>query len=182
MELKKDETPKSTESTFSERPSVNDALFGNMDTPYQVQTSSYDSGNTGSKNSGNSNIIKYAIIAVVVILFVGGFLNNYRNLNKHNGTYELVSASQGLLTYTVEELEAASGMDIFASLKIKGTRCEVKIDYTYIKKEGVGQIKFKGDKLTIKDSSDTLTGYYDPSDDSITLESDGMKLKFIKVD
>ena len=184
MELKKDETPNNTENIYNERPSVNDALFGdlNTDTPYQIQSTSYNSIDSNSKKNNSSDIVKYAIIAVIAIFFIGGFLNNWRKLNMHNGTYELISASQGGLTYSVEELEAVSGMNIFASLKIKGSRCEVKIDYTYVKKDGVGQIKFDGNNLTIKDSSDTLDGYYDPTDKSITLESDGTALKFIKVD
>ena len=184
MELKKDEAQKNTENTYNERPSVNDALFGNldMDTPYQIQSTSYNSDESSPKKNNSSDIVKYAIIALIAIFFIGGFLNNWRKLNMHNGTYELVSASQGGLTYTVEELEAVSGMDIFASLKIKGSRCEVKIDYTYIKTDGVGQIKFDGNNVTIKDSSDTMKGHYNAGDKSITLESNGAELKFIKVD
>lgn len=184
MELKKDEAPKTTENTFNKTPSVNDALFGNLDTdsPYQIQSPSYSSVDSSPKKSNDSNIVKIAIIVVIAIFFVGGFLNNWRKLNMHNGTYELASASQGGLTYTVEELETTSGMNIFASLKIKGSRCEVKIDYTYVKKEGVGQIKFDGNDFTLKDSSDTLNGYYNPADKTLVLEADGVKLNFIKVD
>lgn len=184
MELKKDETPKNTESSYNEGPSVNDALFGNldMDSPYQIQSTNYSSADSNPKKGKDSNIVKIAIIVVLAIFFVGGFLNNWRKLNMHNGTYELVSASQGALTYTVEELEATSGMDIFASLKIKGSRCEVKIDYTFIKTDGVGQIKFDGNDFTVKDSSDTLEGYYNPVDKTLVLESDGVKLNFKKVD
>lgn len=184
MELKKDETLKNTENTYNERPSVNDSLFGNldMDAPYQVHSTSYNSTDSSPKKSNDSSIIKIAIIVVIAVLFIGGFLNNWRKLNMHNGTYELASASQGGLTYTVEELEAVSGMNIFASLKIKGSRCEVKIDYTYVKKDGVGQIKFDGNVFTLKDSSDTLNGYYNPADKTLVLEADGVELNFIKVD
>ena len=80
MELKKDETPKKEISEFSERPSVNDALFGNtnMDTPYQIQSGSYSSSSSSSKKSGGSNIVKIAIIALIAVFVIGGVLSHQK--------------------------------------------------------------------------------------------------------
>lgn len=184
MELKKDETPKKENSEFSERPSVNDALFGNtnMDTPYQIQSSSYSSSGSSSKKGGGSNIVKIAIIALIAVFVVGGFLSHQKKVKERNGNYVLVEASNYGLTYSVEELEKMSGMNIFASLTIDGSECRVIIDYTYIKTEGVGKIKFKGNELTITDCSEELTGIYNPDNHTIILDANGVEMTFEKID
>ncbi len=182
MELKKEETPKREENTFIEINSVNDALFGNvnMDTPYQ--SSNYNSTNFSSKKSDGSDIVKYVIIAIIVIFVAGGFLTYNKKIKERNGTYELVSVSRYGTTYSVEELETISGMDIFASITINGSECDIKIDYTYIRMEDVGEIKFSGSKVTISDCSDTMKGTYNSSSKTISLESDGAELNFKKID
>lgn len=184
MELKKDETQKKEESTFSERPNVNDALFGNtnMDLPYQVQSASYSSSASSFKKSGGSDIVKFAIIGLIAFFIIGGFAIHQKKIKERNGNYVLVSASNYGLTYSVEELEKISGMNIFASLTIDGSECRVIIDYTYIKTDGVGKIKFNGNKVKITDCSDELTGTYDPNNKTITLETNGAELTFEKID
>lgn len=184
MELKRDDTPKNQENTFSERPSVNDALFGNtnLDTPYQVQSNSYGSSSASYKKNDGSDIVKYAIIALIALVLVGLFLNYQKKIEERNGKYELISASRYGITYSVEELEKLSGMDIYASITIDGKECAMKIDYTYIKMDGTGKIKFRGNKFTISDCSDTLTGDYDPNKKTLSFESSGTDLCFKKVD
>ena len=184
MELKKDETPKKEISEFSERPSVNDALFGNtnMDTPYQIQSGSYSSSSSSSKKSEGSNIVKIAIIALIAVFVIGGVLSHHKKVKARNGNYVLVEASNYGLTYSVEELEKISGMNIFASLTIDGSECRVIIDYTYIKTEGVGKIKFKGNELTITDCSEELSGIYNPDNQTIVLDANGVEMTFEKID
>ncbi|MBE5945324.1 MAG: hypothetical protein E7259_00125 [Lachnospiraceae bacterium] len=174
MELKKDEAPKSEESVYSERNSVNDALFGNidMDIPYQAQP---------SKSKG-SDVVKYAILIVVAFFVIGGILMYNKKIKDRDGTYELVSVSRYGTTYSIDELERISGMDIFSSITVNGSECEIKIDYTIIKMEDVGEIKFRGDKVTISDCSDTMEGTYDSGSQTISIDSDGAKLNFKKVD
>ena len=181
MELKKDETPKKEFSEFSERPSVNDALFGNtnMDTPYQIQSSSYSSS---PKKSGGSNIVKIAIIALIAVLAIGGFLSHQKKVKERDGIYVLSSVTKYGVTYSVEELEKMSGMNIFASLTINGGECQVLLDYTYIKTEGTGKIKFTGNKFKITDCSETLNGTYNPNNKTLTLIYPDGELNFEKLD
>ena len=57
-------------------------------------------------------------------------LSYNRKIKERNGTYELVSVSRYGTTYSVAELEAISGVDIFASITVDGDECDIKIDYT----------------------------------------------------
>ena len=184
MELKKDEVPKKVESTYSdsETNSVNDALFGNVNMDTTYQTSSYNSNDMNSKKNDGSDIVKYVIIAIIAVLVIGAVLSYNRKIKERNGTYELVSVSRYGTTYSVAELEAISGVDIFASITVDGDECDIKIDYTFIRMEDVGKIKFSGKKVTISDCSDTMKGTYDSGSRTISLEADGAELNFQKVD
>ncbi len=179
MELKKEDDVKVTnEFDTNSYPNASESLFNgiDLDTPYQTTSIPI------AKKSGGSDLIKYLIFGLCIVVLAGIGFNYFKKMNKYNGTYELSAASAMGMTMTVEEMEAVTGTDMYARLEIKGNRCELTIDYNNINKSGSAKIKFDGNDITVTDSSESIHGTYDKENQTISLESDGATLIFKKID
>lgn len=179
MELKKEENVKATnEFDTNTYQNASQSVFNgiDLDTPYQTTYI------PTAKKSGGSDFIKYLVFGLIIVVLAGFALNYYRKLNRYNGTYELTAASAAGMTMTVDEMEALVGMTVYARLEVKGSRCELTINYSYINRSGSAKIKFDGNDITITDASDVIHGTYDPIEKTISLESDGSTLIFEKID
>lgn len=179
MELKKEENVKATnEFDANTYQNVSQSLFSgiDLDTPYQ--TTSIPT----AKKSGDSGLIKYLVIGLIIVVLAGFALNYYKKQNKYNGTYVLTAASAMGMTMTVDEMESLIGATMYARMEIKGNRCDLTINYGYINKSGSAKIKFDGNDITITDASETIHGTYDPGEKTISLESEDATLIFEKAD
>lgn len=179
MELKKEENVKATnEFDANTYQNASQSVFNgvDLDTPYQTTYI------PTAKKSGGSDFIKYLVFGLIIVVLAGFALNYYRKLNKYNGTYELAAASAAGMTMTVDEMESIIGTTMYARLEVKGSRCDLTINYSYINKSGSAKIKFDGNDITITDTSETIYGTYDPVEKTISLESEGSTLIFEKID
>ena len=146
---------------------VNDALF-----------SSSPAGAPAKKSNVGAIIAVIAAVVVIAVLAVVVFAKG----GKYNGTYELSEVSAFGMTYTADEFEALSGQKLDMTLTVKGSKCTLSANMSGMGVEGDGtaKIKISGDTVTISDSSQTITGKYDSSEQTITLNSQGVDMVFKK--
>lgn len=130
------------------------------------------------KSSAGAIIAVIAVIAVVAVLAVVVLMKG----GKYNGTYELSEVSAMGMTYSAEEFEQLSGQKLDMTLTVKGSKCTLSANMPGmgVSGDGSAKIKFSGDTVTIEDNSQTITGKYDSSAKTITLNSQGVDMVFKK--
>lgn len=146
---------------------VNDALFSSSPAAVPAKKS-----NVGAIIAVIAVVAVIAVLAVVVVMKGG----------KYDGTYELSEVSAFGMTYSVDEFEKLAGQKLDMTITVKGSKCTVSANMPGMGVEGDGsaKIKFSGDTVTIEDSSQTMTGTYDSSAKTITLNSQGVDMVFKK--
>lgn len=146
---------------------VNDALF-----------SSSPAGAPAKKSNVGAIIAVIAAVVVIAVLAVVVFMKG----GKYNGTYELSEVSAFGMTYSAEEFEALSGQKLDMTLTIKGSKCTLSANMSGmgVVGDGSAKIKISGSTVTIEDSTQTITGKYDSSAKTITLNSQGVDMVFKK--
>lgn len=180
MELKKEDTNAKVTDEFDENMYGNpsDSLFNGIDLNTPYQTTSIPT----ARKSGGTDLIKYIIFGLCLVIVAGVGYNYYKKTNKYNGKYEWTSTSAYGITMTVEDLEAQLGMDVYASIEIRGSHCTIVINYGDAQKDGAVNMKIDGNDITLSDANDTIYGTYDPIEHTISLETDGATMLFEKVD
>lgn len=146
---------------------VNDALFSSAPASAPAKKS-----NVGAIIAVIAVVVVIAVLAVVVLTRGG----------KYNGTYELSEVSAFGMTFSAKEFEEMSGQKLDMTLTVKGSKCTLSADMADMGVEGSGsaKIKFSGDTVTITDGGQTITGKYDSSEKTITLNSQGVDMVFRK--
>lgn len=181
MELKKDTTEtKETTGDAEEIIDINDRIFGNIgeDEAYIISDTYINNNN---KKSGIVAWI-FAGCAIAIALVIGGiFLVSYLREKAINGTYEITEVEVFGQKYAVEDLEAATGMEFYMSLRIDGEKGYLIMDYGNMKEEGDVTIEIDGKDITVKGVGGKLTFKYNPSDKTITYDNSGASIKFKKI-
>jgi len=172
----------STNSFIAEEPTYpnpNDALFGGMssDTPYRIESSSYQ-----SVKNNNDNVRNIIITIALLIIGVGTFFFLYNRTHKYDGTYELVGAESGGIEISLELLELYIGNPVECSIEVKGKKAY--IDFDYGSKQDKGYVKFKveGDKVTLTGDGESMSGTFYEDEEYFTISENGASLIFEKVD
>ena len=180
MELKKEDTNAKVTDEFDENMYGNpsDSVFNGIDLNTPYQTTSIPT----AKKSGGTDLIKYIIFGLCLLIVVGVGYNYYKKTNKYNGKYEMTSMSGYGITMTVEDLETLWGTDVYASIEIRGNHCTMVLNYGDIQKDGAVNMKIDGNDITLSDATDTIYGTYDPVEHTISLEADDATMLFEKID
>lgn len=168
--------------------------------PYQpVYTN--QPGNTKPKKKFNIFIpivaVLYSVLIGLIILLV--YRNNYNDTKQDlslqldtfaqefvasmaegiDGTYALESCTTLGMTYSVEELEAMTGDSFDMTLTIHKDVCTLNAEAMGFS-NGSCAITVDGDQITLIDGTEVLTGTYDEVEQSITITSYGIDMKFVK--
>ncbi len=146
---------------------VNDALFSSSPAGAPAKKS-----NVGAIIAVIAAVVVIAVLAVVVLSKSG----------KYDGTYELSEVSAMGMTFSADEFASMTGQTLDMTLTVKGSKCTLSANMPGMGVEGDGsaKIKFSGDTVTIEDGSQTITGKYDSSAKTITLNSQGVDMVFKK--
>lgn len=129
------------------------------------------------KGKGSVIGIIIGVIALLAIAFVVAF---FVLGGRYNGTYKFVSATAFGMEMTLADLEAESGQTMEMSLEVTFGKCTLNAKAIGLENSGSAKIKIKGDEVTFIDGSQEMSGSYDSSEKSITINADGVELKFIK--
>ncbi len=163
---------------------------------------SYTSTNLPPRKKGRSIAmgitigILYIVLIILVILLI--CQRNYKDKEEdmiaplstlseniisfvpiYDGTYVLDSVSSFGMTYSIEELEAMSGESFDMKLIIEGDKCTLdsnSMGYDM----ATCDITIDGNEVTLTDDGEVLMGYYDQQEESITITSSGVDMKFVK--
>ena len=106
-------------------------------------------------------------------------LSDDTDIHDYDGTYVLSSCKSDGQSFTIEEMESASGQSFDMSLIVNGSVCTLNA-------EAMGydsttcKIKFDGTDVTLMDGTDEMYGTYDPEQESITISSAGVDMIFVK--
>lgn len=179
MELKLEENKETTKFESNSSGGFNDPLAGAMDfdTPYQISSTTVSKKKSSSNFLSNKTIIIVGVIIILAMIIIPKIIK----LNKYNGTYELAYVEAEGYSYTVEQFETLAGFDIYGVIEVKGSRCKVDLDFTFLQTSGSAKIEFKGNKVTLTGNG-TLEFKYDPDEKTIIYEVDGGRMIFEKVD
>ena len=131
-----------------------------VETP--VVTPSYQPANKTSP-------AKLIAIIVAVVALAGITIFTKVRENALNGTYELIEMTYKGETITEEQIKSSNA---HADFKINGKQCSLEGEKA--------TIKIKGDKIEVTDSVGTYDGTYDKSEKTITLDINGIIMKFRK--
>lgn len=150
---------------------VNNALF-NQEPVYTVAAAP-------KKKRG---VVIGVIIAVLVLAIAAGVI--LFMLGRYNGTYKFASMSFAGMEYNIDqlsEISEMSGESINMSLKVSFTKCTLDMDALGYKHSGDAKIKFSNNKVILSnDDGDEIKGTYNSNEKSITLNIEGIEMKFIK--
>ncbi len=97
----------------------------------------------------------------------------------YDGTYVLESVSSFGMTYSTEELAAMTGDSFDMMLIIEGDKCTLdsnSMGYDM----ATCDITIEGSDVTLIDGDEELMGYYNQQEESITITSSGIDMKFVK--
>ncbi|MBE5932096.1 MAG: hypothetical protein E7263_01570 [Lachnospiraceae bacterium] len=101
------------------------------------------------------------------------------SISIYDGTYVLESVSALGLTYSREEMEAMTGESFDMKLIIAGDKCTLNANSIGYDMASCS-IAIDGNDITLDDGIDEITGFYDEQEESITLYSSGVDMKFVK--
>ena len=181
-------------------------IFGYSQPTYNVTPNqpipSYTSTNLPTQKKGKSIAmgitigVLYIVLIVLVILLVRQ--RNYKDkeedmiiplttftedfissISTYDGTYVLESFTALGLTYSREEMEAMTGESFDMKLIIAGDTCTLDANSMGYDMTSC-DITIDGNDITLDDGIDVITGFYDEQEESITLYSSGVDMKFVK--